>query len=55
MPSPVRLSRTRSGALLLGCCLLLPATTGCNKRGIAAPTGGGTLSPSKVVLRATSS
>jgi RND family efflux transporter MFP subunit len=31
-------------------CAFLAGATGCGKRGISAPTGGGTLSPSKVIL-----
>ena len=40
----------RSCLALIVCAGLLSAATGCGKRGISAPAGGGTLSPSKVVL-----
>ncbi len=43
-------AHVRSSLGLMVCVGLLAAATGCGKRGISAPAGGGTLSPSKVVL-----
>ena len=44
------LTHIRSCAALIACVGLLSGSVGCGKRGISAPTGGGTLSLSKVIL-----
>jgi RND family efflux transporter MFP subunit len=44
------LSHCRLVAALLSAAGFLSGATGCGKKGIAAPTGGGTVAPSKVVL-----